>query len=189
MPSKFNRFIRWARWQKEYEIGRKIYHYTGTNAIISFSLDMNDPFNRLWMKYFIKTPWFDETTMGRLYTGFRQVHVELKNAMANISAVMSGKTRAFFTLPQNVEAIKKTFSIRNDELIIRAEGDAPLKKLIAEMKKAHGKKVFFILLPNFPFNVLIKAGFAFGKDFLNGIEFLSDANGVQLNSYPLIQAM
>ena len=44
-------------------------------------------------------------------------------------------------------------------------------------------------IPNFPFAALIKAGFVYGKDFLNGLEFLSAEHGLPLNSYRLIQAM
>ena len=64
-----------------------------------------------------------------------------------------------------------------------------LKKLLDAMKKSRGKKVFFIVLPIFPYQVLLDAGFVYGKDFLNGMEFLSEAQGVPLDSYPLIKAM
>ena len=150
---------------------------------------MRDPFNRLWMKYFMKTPWFDEETIGRLYAGFQQIHVGFKQSMVNFSATMSGKTRGFFAAPNDVEALKKLFAIRTDEQIITAENQDSLNKLLDAMKRAHGKKIFFIMLPNFPFQMLIQAGFVYGKDFLNGLEFLSEAQGVPMNSYPLIQAM
>ena len=57
------------------------------------------------------------------------------------------------------------------------------------MNASRGKKIFFILLPNFPFQALIQASFEPGRDFLNGYDFLSAAHGLPLNSYQLIQAM
>ena len=150
---------------------------------------MSDPFNRLWMSYFVKTPWFNGETIGKLYSAVQQMHVGLKNSMIQISAAMSGKTRAFFTVPANVDALKKIFLVRDDEEIILAENQSSLQKLINAMKKSRGKKIFFILLPNFPFQVLIQVGFVFGRDFLNGFDFLSAAHGLPLNSYQLIKAM
>ena len=150
---------------------------------------MRDPFNRLWMKYFVQTPWFDERTIGRLYTGFQQIHVELKQSMVTLSAIMSGKTRGFFVQPNNVDGFKKFFAIRDDEEIILAENQDSLKKLLDAMNASRGKKVFFIMLPNFPFQILNQAGFAPGRDFVNGLEVLSEEQGVPLNSYPLIQSM
>ncbi len=163
-----------------------IYHYIMNNP----QLNMNDPFNRLWMKYFMKTPWFDEDAIGRLYEGFAKMHGGLKTSMISLSAMMSGKTRAFFVTPQDVEMIKKVFSVQKGEDIILAENQDSIKKLIKAMKRSQGKKVFFIALSIFPFNVLLNEGFVFGKDFLNGAEFLSGLNdSMPFDSYALIKDM
>ena len=184
LPTVFNRFVRYARIENE-SVTKKIYHYT----VNSIYLNSTDVFNRLWMSYFIKTPFFDAETIGRLYESVQNLHTTLKQSMINISAIMSGKTRTFFVATDSADAIKKVFSIRKDESIILAESEQSLKKLIDAMKKAKGKKVFFIVLPNFPFNLLIQEGFVPGKDFVNGFEFLSEAQGLPLNSYPFVQAM
>ncbi len=186
LPSYFNVFVVHARRRNE-PFGRKIYHYAG--QINSFTLGTRDEFYYLWMRYFMKTPWFDEETIGRLYTGFEQMYNELKSSVINFSAIMSGKTRAFFTTPENVEATKGIFSVRKDEEIILIENQESLQKLLKAMKRSKGKKIFFILYPYFQFDVLTKEGFVYGKDFLNGLEFLSAEQGTSLNSYKLIQAM
>ena len=185
LPVDFNHYVLLARSAKE-SVLRRIYHYVGQKSL---KLDMNDLLSRLWMKYFMKTPWFDENSIGRLYEGVQKLHVELKAAMVQLSALMSGKSRAFFALPQDIEMLKVVFAVRPDEEVILAEGQQALQKLIDAMKRSRGKKVFFITVMNFPFNVLTDAGFVYGKDFLNGLEFLSEANGMPLNSYPLIKAM
>ena len=104
--------------------------------------------------------------------------------------MMSGKTRAFFVTPQDVDMVKKVFSVQKGEDIILAENQDSIKKLIKAMKRSQGKKIFFIALSIFPFNVLLNEGFVFGKDFLNGAEFLSGLNdSMPFDSYALIKDM
>lgn len=189
LPVKFNRGVRYERLEGDGKLAKKIYHYVGQNPAWSFGLDMNDVFNRLWMEYYLKSPWFDVEAMGRLYKGVEQLHIGLKSAMANISAIVSGKTRAFFTLPENVEATRETFYVNRDEEIILADNQDALQKLLDAMKKSRGKKVFFIMVQGFPFDMLTKAGFVQNRDFLDGWEFLSEAQGVPFNSHQILKAM
>ena len=185
LSRKFDLFITFERDLGEKFARRAVYHY----IVSTLRMEMHDPFNRLWMSYFMRTPWFDVDTIGRLYDSFLQMHVGLKQSMANVSAMMSGKTRAFFVPPQSVGAVKKIFSIRDDEEIITVENQTSLQKLLDSMNASRGKKVFFIMLPQFPFQILIQAGFEYGRDFINGMDFLSEAQGVPFNSHPLIQAL
>jgi len=187
LPVKFNKFVYLTNLQDKSSIERNIYHYLPKPEALG--LDLSFALNRLWLKYFMKTPWFDEDSIGRLYASFRQVQIGLKNSLINLSTVMVGKRREFFAAPKDVDAFKKIFSIRTDEKIIVAENQESLNKLLDAMKRARGKKLFFIMLPRFPFKALTDAGFAPGKDFVNGLDFLSEAQGVPLNSYELIKAM
>ena len=189
LTAQFNQLVRWARRNAE-PVAKKIYTYSGD----TLQLELNDPFNRLWLEYYSKTPWFNAEAIGRLFESFRRTYGQLndgmKNSMRNVSAAMTGKTRAFFTMPQNVEAIKQLFAVRNNEEIILAGSPDSIKNLIEAMKRSEGKKLFFILVPKFRFNVLVKEGFAFGRNFLNGMEFLSELNKLPvLNSNQMIKAM
>ena len=56
LPMKYNCMVKNIRRNGEMTIERRIYHYAGRG--FSLGIDMNDPFNYLWMSYFIKTPWF-----------------------------------------------------------------------------------------------------------------------------------
>lgn len=188
---KFNVYFWIARNKDETFAGQKIYHYTGG---LRCQLNMNNPLNRMWLSYFMKTPWFDKDSIGRLYKGFLNIRNDLKISMANLSAIMSGKTRAFFVNPDKIESMKEFFAIRDDELIIPSENEDSLQKLIDAMKDSQGKCVFFIMTKkfidkNFPFKLLIKEGFVLDKDFVKGWQFLSETHGNKFNSYPLIQAM
>ena len=109
--------------------------------------------------------------------------------MANLSTIMHDKSRAFCTTPAYLDDVKKVFNVRDDEEVITLENQKPLKDLLDSMKESQGKKVFFIVAQNFPFNVLTQAGFIYGKDFVNGLEFFSEEQGILMNSYPLLRAM
>jgi len=184
LPTKFNQFVSWARRRNE-TVAKKIYQYTDD----ALRLEINEPFNSLWLEYFSKTPWFDVATVGKLYEDLQQVHIGLKKSMANISLVMNNKTRAFCVVPSYVDELKKIFNVRDEEEIILLENRESMQKLLDAMKEAQGKKIFFIMAQNFPFHTLTKAGFVFGRDFLNAMEFLSEEQGASLNSNKLIQGI
>ncbi|MBD3878132.1 MAG: glycosyltransferase [Quinella sp. 1Q5] len=67
LPLKFNRFVFHARPENEWTIEKKIYHFAASR--ISFIMDSRDLFNRLFMDYFIKTPWVDADTKVALSGG------------------------------------------------------------------------------------------------------------------------
>ena len=102
---------------------------------------------------------------------------------------MNGKTRGFCATPDQVDELKKLFRVRNDEEFITLENQAAFQKLVASMKNSRGKKIFFIMAQGFNLNLLARAGFTFGSDYLNAMEFLSEEQGMSMNSYPLIYSM
>ena len=186
LPLKFNTFVGYARYRGENFIGKKIYHYAGRANTLT-----DDNFNRLWIGYFMKTSWFDEELFWSFYEKIRQIYIQQKVFARRITEIVTDKTRAFFVQPSGVEAIKKIFNVKPDEEFISADSSESVKKMIESLKKAEGKKVFFILVNDFPaiFKELNEAGFTFAKDFLNAVEFLSDAEGVPLDSHKLVMSL
>ena len=194
LPIKFNRPVKWDRWQKITQIDNKIYHFNGAESIRSFGLNTKDPLNRLWLKYFLRTPWFNIDSIGRLYAEFQKIRSDAKNFALKVSAAVSDKKRAFFVAPDKIESMKKIFSIRDDEEIIPAEDESSLSKLLDAMKTFQGKYVFFIttkIFPkkSFPFKRLTEVGFVQNKDFLKSWELLSVANGEPFDTRPLVKVM
>ncbi|MBQ4404627.1 MAG: glycosyltransferase family 8 protein [Selenomonadaceae bacterium] len=191
LPLKFNRFVRNERRDK-LSPGKKIYHFVGFASKIG--MEMDDPFNKLWMNSFIKTPFFDEETIGRLQASFQKIHNHSREAALNIATTMQGKARAFFVESENKASTVKFFSIQKHEEVILAKSARSIKELIEAMKTANGTAVFFImtekfLKKKFPFERLTEAGFVEGKDFVKGWTFLSEAQGVAVDSYPLIHVL
>ena len=192
LPARFDFFIRSERLKEDMKnkIRRVIYHYTSD----LLQLDLSDIFNRLWMKYFLKTPWVEANSIGRLWTEFERIRYNSERYRLKISSIMSGKTRAFFIAPEEIESTKKIFSIRANEMIISAESAESFQKLLDAMKNFRGKSVFFIMTKKFldekfPFEKLTEAGFIAGNDFIKGWRLLSKDNGEPFNSYSLVQAM
>ena len=192
LPAKYNRFVRRERVTEKPTVGEKIYHYVGGSSRLG--LDTTDPFNRLWMDYFIKSPFFDEEVIGRFYTRIQKIRNDVKETSLNLSSLMPGKTRVFFIDPKKEASMKKIFSIRDNEKIILAENEASIQKLIDEMKASNGKSVVFILTEKFlkkkfPFDRLNNEGFTEDKDFVKAWTFLSESQGTPFDSYSIIQAL
>lgn len=191
LPHKFNYFPVTSRQRGEFNTDNKICHFAGS----ALNLDASDNFNRLWLSYFEKTPWFKSDVIGHIDESFRKIINEnvaqLKNLALQISALMSGKTRAFFTTTQNVEFVKNVFAVRDDEEIIPFAGSDSIQFLIDFMKENFGKKLFFILFRDYwqLRIVLLQSGFVEGRDFINAAMFLTEANGINLNTYPVVRNM
>ena len=188
LSTKFNRFIANARMDSE-TVAQKIYHYSAGNLGYGVGLDADDSFNLLWLEYFAATPWFDVQTLANLHKVILRFHSEMKNSMRKISAAMSGKTRAFIVLKSNLDSTREIFSVRSDEEIIIVENNMTLKDLAARIKSSQGQKIFFVMVPNFSFDIFKELGIVHGEDIVNGFEFLSEENGVALNTYPFVRDM
>ena len=147
---------------------------------------MDDFLNRLWMDYFIKSPWFDTEAIGRFYETAR---AESQKAMINLSAAMSGKIRAFMTTEENLETLVEKFSVKEYEEIILVRVETPVQKIIDAINISRNEKFFFIMFPNFPFNILKEVGLVEGKDFLNAYDFLLQEEIMPFKSYPLVKAL
>ena len=184
LPVKFNRFTQSFRLEKE-SLAKKIYHYAGGSFGVGLSLDMSDALNRLWMKYFIRTPWFDEETIGRLYEGFLSAQNKLNKAALNLSASMRGRIRAFMATEDKLDLLLEKFFVHEDEEVFLLKDGMPLQKIFDVINSAHGEKIFFVLAPKFPFNVLEEAGFVRGKDFADALEILPS----EYNFYSLVKSM
>ena len=182
VDEKFQTIIESERIKNPNTVGKKIYHYT----LDTLELNLNDAFNRLWFKYFCKTPWFNENIFGNIFESVRQIYNDGKNLTIQMTKIMSGKERGFFIDVSNIEAVKNIFAVAEDEEIISAES---VENLIQSMQKSHGKKIFFIFAGNFPevYQKLSAAGFVFGRDFFNIFDLLSESHGVYFNTHSIIK--
>ena len=192
LPSKFNCWVRRERRAGNTTIERKIYHFIGKSD--SLGLDVRDNFHRLYWEYFAKTPWFNAETILNIGTGVRQFYVNRQTFAIRVSALMSGKTRSFFTEPASVQAVRQIFAVRDDEEILTLTSDESVKQLANAMNESRGRKVVFVLTSHPSIyqqlkKILTQLGFVEGRDFVNALEFLSEAQGVPFDAWSIIQNM
>ena len=145
LPINLNRFVIFARHYKETTQKGMIYHYVGSSLPgWGMNFDLNDPFSKIWMNYFVKSPWFNIETPINLYETFKNLYQHLQpEAMINLSAAMSGKTRTFILFEKDLDTLLKNFFVKNDEEIILVEKGFPVQKMIGIMNAARNEKIFF----------------------------------------------
>ena len=195
LPYRFNLLVKDIRLisPKPYRLEKAIYHFAG----IKPWFDTNDVFNRLYLEYFLKTPWATADMFGNLNKAteklFRHVNNGLKNTLLQVTNLLARRERAFFVDKKNLDAIKRIFAIKDDETIIDASDSEAPKNLIESL--AEGQKVFFILAGNY-WQVryfLLSQNFVEGTDFINGFMMLSEQFGIKESFDPysreLLQAM
>ena len=154
-------------------------------------LDAKDPFNRLWLEYFSRTPWFDVLTIGRLFDECQRQIDDFKGQLLNLSALLPRRKRVFYVPRQNLQALAIFFDVQGDEEIILSDEQGALETLFIAMKEFRGQKVFFIMeqYSKGLLELLTRAGFTPNEDFFDGFGFLSQVQGVPFNSYALAAAM
>ena len=161
LAEKFDVFVDKAR--QNPQIRPAIYHYFDD----TLQMDMKDPFSRLWMDYFIKTPWFDSSVFNNLYDGIQRFNKSRQYLLEKFSAIMSGKTRVIVvSATSNINWLEKNYNIQVGDEFFVCDGENFLQELIDKMNAERDKKIFFIR-HGVIIEALKDAGFVEGKDFLN----------------------
>ena len=194
LPQNFNAFVRYER-PKNKAVEQKIYHYTGRENACRPEFDISERFNKLFLEYFYKTPWFGFETLGNIANSIRKHCNQRQNEFLKISNILIQRERAFFADKRYVEILKKIFQIKDDEEFVDfAELTVPyVINLMKAMTASRGKKIFFIVLTdNYDpvRDLLVKNGFVEYVDFFNATKImLSENQGVHFNSNFIIRDM
>lgn len=178
LPGKFNSIVMWKRKFTPVEslhIEKAIYHFADPSA--KPSLDTDDVFNKLYLEYFLKTPWATADMFGNLDKILRKFYTSLQDNLLHCTNLLAQRQREFFIDKDNLELVKQIFKITNDERVI--DSSMSEEKLIKELKKIKDKKVLFFFSAKYwkMRKNLKNNGFVEGVDFLNGFMFLSERYG------------
>lgn len=169
-------------------VAQKIYHYAG-NCI---EPKLEEGFNRLFMEFFTRTPWFNVDMLGRIFDNYRSEREDWTLRHQQAMRLAFEHTRAFFVDPQNVWVIKILFCIHDDEPIIEFNGENSVEQLSAIMNEQRGQRLFFICLDDYK-SVgleLIRRGFKEYEEFVNGQIFLTKEQcGYMAPEYEYIKAL
>ena len=196
LPNKFNYVFNWDRrfGSKPLHLEKAIYHYAGGN-ICKPSFDTDDIYYRLYWEYFLKTPWANVDMFGNLEKAlnkkFKQLNTDFKNNLLHFTNLLAHRKRAFLVDHSNIEATRKIFEVKEDELIIDVSEAGSSEKFFKELAKRD--KVFFLLLNDYwlMYSILKSQNFVDGTDFVNGIIFLSEQYGINVNfdTKPIVQEL
>lgn len=169
LPATFDSFICNERSQGRKQPQGTMYHCTSP----SLTVELNDPYNRLWFSYFMKTPWFSIDTIANLYNSLskviNQTAEELKTKPRKHSSLLAGKSRVFVVDKEgNIGWIKVVFSTCEDDEFIIYDGNA--KRLADRITAERDKKLFFIRVRGLS-KTLTEQGLVDKKDFLDDSAF------------------
>lgn len=132
LPEKYNCFVYRGRQKGGPEFGY-MYHFANNCA----GLDMDDDFNRLYCKYFAKTPWCNESFIGNLAKKINDTNY----GYLNYANKCAGRRRIVIGNNSGKEIISNMLGFHGDDLYVAFED---IEKFQLNFKKS--KDVFLIFL-------------------------------------------
>ena len=191
LPVKYNCMVKDMPKRKENTVKQMIYHYAGKKDGIG--LDMKDPFNKLWMGFFIRTPWFNADMIGNIYDNMnqyiRKAFEELKQSVRKYYGALVGKTRVFVVEDKkNIKWVKTLFNEHDDDEYIVYDSNYSLNKLIDTIANSRNQKLFFIRVSGLS-ATLSKKGFIENQDFVNDFKFFPAQQYIASMAYYLIKSI
>ena len=187
LPEKFNAFVNVCKNIDGNILFNKIYHYAGRGCL---AMNPDSEHNKLFLKYFAKTAWFNLGTLERLYNVAKKMRNDKKNFGLQILNLMSGKQRAFFTFAPLAALIKNYFQLKKSDELIVVNENGSLEPLAKALRKSKNKKVFFIMVDNYePIkDFLIQSGFKEFENFLDATMFVPNFDKHDF-SFLLVEAL
>lgn len=160
-----------------------IYHY----VLNSLTMDMKDPFSRLWFEYFMRTPFCKPESFQRIFSKLTTDSERKIEAWKNFSIQTARKSRAFYIHDKNLRAeILNSFGFDPKDLLINE-----LQNLLVTMKDKISDHIFIIHInPAFWKSIsdqLSAAGFVENRDFFNAFDMLS--RGFEKNGFDIVKVI
>ena len=183
LPYRFNENVRDIRAfdPKPLRLEKAIYHFAGAKP----DLNTDDVFNRLYLEYFLKTPWATVDMFGNMNKAFdkmfRQYLNESKDTLLRTTNLLNKRRRIFLIEDRFLAPAKQIFEIRDDETILDLSIEP--EDLAQKLNDSKGAAVLFVFVRNYPMvlNFLRSQNFREGTDFINALMFLSERHGFHFN--------
>lgn len=181
LAQKFDSFVIIDR-RLNSPVTEKIYHYAGQ----TFGLDRDNPYDKLFLENFARTPWLNVEILFNLGEEFRRANDQNSLRAQWLMKICNEHRRAFFVAQKNVAVIKMLFKVQDDEPIIEIRDQNSFKELVTKMHELHGQKMFFIFFENYDWIMerLVKHGFRENRHFLNDLMFMTREQGGHSYSPP-----
>ena len=176
LPQKFNAMIgRPIR----VCVSNTICHYTGGSSGAKPSINTDSIYNKLYLEYFLKTPWATADMFGNMDKAFRKQYDRLKGEFLRYTNLLSCRERLFLIDKSMMGKMRTIFVIRDDETIIDASDSVAMDKFFETLDELRDKKLIYLLSNNFKpvVDKLHKRDFLGGRDYVNAFIFLSEKDG------------
>lgn len=178
LPKKFNTLVYCLRSIDSYfKIDKCIYHYVG-GAKGKPSLSTDDVYYKLYLEYFLKTPWATVDMFGNLNKSFRRRYDLLKQQFLHYTNFIGKRERVFLLNKTNTDKMRRIFEIKDDELVVDVSDLEARAKFLETANELKGKYLIYVLadyeavMPE-----LRKRNLFDGKDFIDARIFLSEKDG------------
>ena len=170
LPVHYDEFVVAVRRRRE-PPRHAIYHYAG----LAIDLTMeDDPYNRLFLEHYFRTPWLTPETLLRLGSAAGRIAEEERRRAAGFMAQMARRKCVVVCPAENQKEIETYFGGLPEViyLLMKRVGKeqnfdiAPVLKFMAE----HRERIYIFCVPNFEGvrNFLLPRGCQEGKDFVHG---------------------
>ena len=170
LPFKFNAIVAHNRKTKVDSVQGQILHYAMSGQL---QMDCNDIWNKLFFKYFMKTPFHTAQTFGNINTGIQKVYNDQKDIMLRMINAVSGKKRLFYVTKDLEQKTRDLFQVKDDETVIVVDWSNPaeLFRLTMSLGTDRGKIIHIFVAGGFVAKAkqhLLKQGFKEWQDFIDG---------------------
>lgn len=167
LPGRFNHLVSLAMtYEKIEEVSREIYHFNG----LTLNMDMGDPWTRLYIKYLVKTKFFDHKSLEHVCRRFSHF-VERWQKIAWASA---NRKREFFITPPMFDLISRAFNLTSEDIVVNAQSP-DLGKIIHDDILKRDRVMFFMLPDDIYESIrgqLETLGFTEDRDFFSVTELV-----------------
>lgn len=178
LPIKYDIFVAAERLVGNQNLIRGIYHYAG-KQIDPF--DGKDIYNRLWFRYFIKSPWFDEEMLFKIFSLASWGYDNCRQNMRGLFNDIWGMRRVFIGYATNEAMVRASFSIKENEryitLVEQTMTDI-IDRLTDEINRLSPDEIAFLCVARYPeiSAALIQRGLKERINFINCVPLLSLTN-------------
>ena len=184
LPVCYDAFVVAER-RKGYPLREYLYHYAG--QALDFFLP-SDPFNRLFLHYYLRSPWWDEAAFEGLFGGVAQAYESWRAHSREVFQAAGGRRWVIVGEEARREECLRFLAPTGQERFQAVMDDAGqlfVSRLMETVRKERGAFLLFCL-PEAAYEALHpyleKEGLAEHRDFIDGRQFLpTDKGGWQLS--------
>ena len=170
-----------------------LYHYAG--RALDFFLP-EDPFNRLFLQYYLRSPWWEEAAFERLFAGVTRAYEGWRAHSRKVFSETAGRRRILFGAEARREELLGLLAPAGGasfQVAIDAQGQLFVSRILDTVKKRKGE-LFVFCLPAAAYEALRpyleSAGLAEDRDFLDAGQCLPrGAGGWELSSGEFFAAL